>query len=170
MEISKSVVTKIIYIRKSYRFRTTCGRINDAKMLNLRWTSCVILYDVWLVYDATREKQQHTSAPMSSFWSLSIIGMIDVCEHLMLRCRSNHAMSLWTGGVSHSSLQSMGHWSLQIALRMTPGSLLCLNAVIKLFPPQQEVKLRIRLHPTGGEYAEKSRSRDFDRHFHSLAT
>lgn len=88
----------------------------------------------------------------------------------MLHCSSNHAVSLRTGGISHSSLQSMGHWSLQIALRMTPGPLLCLNTVIKLFPPQQEVKPRVRLHPVGGEYAEKSRSRDFDRHFHSLAT
>lgn len=35
----------------------------------------------------------------------------------------------------------MGHWSLQIALRMMPGPLLGLNAVIKLFPPQQEFKL-----------------------------
>lgn len=96
--------------------------------------------------------------------------MIDVCEHLMPRCRSNHAVSFRTGGVSHSSLQSMGHWSLQIALRMTPGPLLGLNAVIKLFPPQQEFKPRVRLHPVGGEYAEKSRSRDFDRNFRSVAT
>lgn len=88
----------------------------------------------------------------------------------MPRCCRNHAVSLRTGGVSHSSMQSMGHWSLQIALRMTPVPLLSLNAVIKLFPPQQEVKPRVKPHPVGGEYAEKSRSRDFDRHFRAAAT
>lgn len=53
---------------------------------------------------------------------------------------------------------------------MTPVPLLSLNAVIKLFPPQQEVKPRVKPHPVGGEYVEKSRSRDFDRHFRAAAT
>lgn len=80
--------------------------------------------------------------------------MIDVCEHLS--CHVAAATMRCPSGLeafSYSSLQSMGHWSLQIALCMTPGLLLSLNAVIKLFPPQQEVKPRVKLHPVGGEYA-----------------
>lgn len=57
------------------------------------------------------------------------------------RYRGNPAVSLRTWDISHSSLQCMGHCSLQIAHCVMPGPLPTLKAVIKLFPPLQEAML-----------------------------
>lgn len=87
-----------------------------------------------------------SSFPPWSLWSSPAISLIDAYEDLFPeRCRGNSAMSRGMWDIPHSSLQCMGHCSLQIAHCVMPGPLPCLKAVIKLFPPLQEAVLCVSL-------------------------
>lgn len=84
--------------------------------------------------------------PPWSLWSSPAISLIDAYENFFqVRCRGNSAMSCGIWDIPHSSLQCMGHCSLQIAHCVMPGPLHCLKAVIKLFPPPQEAVLCVSL-------------------------